>query len=250
MSNYTRRDPFGRDKTEDLSLKSNSNDEAQPDYNRLMRKNIVLVAWAFLLTSCDVWGIAPQPFPVLTPVPSNTPSIITPTPIIIPPPTLTNATAAPLTLVPTTDTPPPTSTLLLDTPSATNTQPIIQSVELEILGCDTGFDVQNGMFEVTNAYVTIKNTGTIDLENTCALLRAIDEGREHPDKKVCAGTLPVQNLVTLKLTVDSTYKQDTIIQVDVTTNELVLLRVDKQSCRDINLLGGAPADTGVIKPIP
>ncbi len=106
------------------------------------------------------------------------------------------------------------------------------------------------MFEVTNAYVTIKNTGTIDLENTCALLRAIDEGREHPDKKVCTGTLPVQNLVTLKLTVDSTYKKDTVIQVDVTTNETVLLRLDKQSCRDINLFGGAPADTGLIKPIP
>jgi hypothetical protein len=148
-----------------------------------------------------------------------------------------------------TETPPPTPTLLPDTPPATNTQPIIQAVELEILGCDTGFDVRNGMFEVTNAYVTIKNTGTIDLENTCALLRAIDEGREHPDKKVCAGTLPVQNLVTLKLTVDSTYKKDTIIQVDVTTNEYTLLRLDKQSCRDINLFGGTPADLGIIKPI-
>jgi hypothetical protein len=220
------------------------------DYNHKMRRYIVLAVAALLFTSCDVWGIAPPPFPVLSPVPSSTPSIVTPTPIILPPPTLTNSTTTPPTLVPLTDTPPPTPTLLLGTPSPTNTQPIIQAVELEILGCDTGFDVQNGMFEVTNAYVTIKNTGTINLENTCALLRAIDEGREHPDKKVCAGTLPVQNLVTLKLTVDSTYKQDTIIQVDVTTNEMVLLRVDKQSCRDINLFSGVPADIGVIKPIP
>ena len=148
-----------------------------------------------------------------------------------------------------TDTPPPSPTFSPGPPSPTNTQPIIQAVELEILGCDTGFDVQNGMFEVTNAYVTIKNTGTIDLENTCALLRAVDEGRDHPDKKVCAGTLPVQNLVTLKLTIDSTYKKDTVIQVDVTTNEYILLRLDKQSCRDINLFGGPPADLGVIKPI-
>lgn len=212
-----------------------------------MRKVIAIAAWTFLLTSCDVWGIAPQPLPVLSPVPSNTPSIVTATPLIIPPPTFDFTTTP--TSATTEQNPPPTSTLFLDTLSPTNTQPIIQAVELEILGCDTGFDVQNGMFEVTNAYVTIKNTGTIDLVNTCALLRAIDEGREHPDKKVCAGTLPVQNLVTLKLTVDSTYKQDTVIQVDVTTNEFTLLRLDKQSCRDINLFGGAPADLGVIKPI-
>ena len=106
------------------------------------------------------------------------------------------------------------------------------------------------MAEVTNAYVIVKNTGNTELLNTCALLRANDEGREHPDKKVCFGSLPVQNQVTLKLTVDSTYKQNTIIQVDVTTNETILLRVDKQSCRDIQLFGGVPADVGVIKPIP
>lgn len=217
-------------------------------YNPFMRKILVFAFLSFLLSSCDVWGVAPSR-PIQPVAPTNTPAIVTPTPIILPPPTLASGTAFPVTLVTTTDTPPPSSTFSPDTPSPTNTQPIIQAVKLEILGCDTGFDLQNGMFEVTNAYVTIKNTGTIDLENTCALLRAIDEGREHPDKKVCAGTLPVQNLVTLKLTVDSTYKEDTIIQVDVTTNEYVLLRLDKQSCRDINLFGGTPVDLGVIKPI-
>jgi len=106
------------------------------------------------------------------------------------------------------------------------------------------------MGEVTNAYVKIKNIGTVDLPNMCALLRAIDEGREHPDKKVCASNLPVNNQVALKLTVDSTYKKDTIIQVDVTSNESILLRVDKQSCRDISLFGGVPADIGMVKPVP
>jgi hypothetical protein len=105
------------------------------------------------------------------------------------------------------------------------------------------------MGEVTNAYAKVKNTGTVDIPNACALLRAIDEGREHPDKEVCVDNLPVTSQVTLKLTVDSTYKADTIIQVDVTSNEIVLLRVDKQSCRDINLFGGTPADIGVIKPL-
>lgn len=121
---------------------------------------------------------------------------------------------------------------------------------MEILGCNTSLDILRGMGEVTNAYVLIKNSGTLDLPNTCGLLRAIDEGREHPDKKVCVTNLPAQFQVTLKLTVDSTYRQDTIIQVDITSNEVILLRVDRHSCRSISILGGAPSDTGVVQPIP
>lgn len=105
------------------------------------------------------------------------------------------------------------------------------------------------MGEVTNAYVTVKNTGTADLPNACALLRAIDEDREHPDKKICVSNLPAQNQVTFKLTVDSAYKQDTIIQVDALSNDAVILRVDKQSCRNISLFGGKPSDVGIVKPI-
>jgi len=105
------------------------------------------------------------------------------------------------------------------------------------------------MGEVTNAYVVVKNNGTVDLPNTCALLRGSDEDREHPDKKVCVSNLPIQQQVTLKLTVDSAFQNDTAIQVDVSSNEVLLLRVDKQSCRDIGLFGGAPSDIGVVKPI-
>jgi hypothetical protein len=49
--------------------------------------------------------------------------------------------------------------------------------------------------------------------------------------------------------VDSTYKQNTLIQVDTTSNDVLLLRVDKMSCADISLFGGEPSDVGVIKPI-
>ena len=105
------------------------------------------------------------------------------------------------------------------------------------------------MGEVTNAYVTVKNTGNVTLPNTCALLRAIDEDREHPDKKVCVSNLPIQHQVTLKLTVDSAYQQDTAIQVDASSNEILLLRVDKASCTDIGLFGGEPDDAGIVKPI-
>jgi hypothetical protein len=96
----------------------------------------------------------------------------------------------------------------------------------------------------------LKNTGTVDLPNTCALLRAIDEDRVHPDKKKCVANLPLQNQVTFKLTVDSTYNQNTVIQVDTSSNEVLLLRMDKPSCADIGLFGGAPSDLDVIKPIP
>lgn len=106
------------------------------------------------------------------------------------------------------------------------------------------------MGEVTNAYVTVKNTGTVELPNSCALLRAIDEDRDHPDKQKCVDNLPAQYQVNLKLTIDSHYQVGTVIQVDVTSNDAILLRVDKQSCRDIGLFGGVPTDVGVVKPIP
>jgi hypothetical protein len=133
-------------------------------------------------------------------------------------------------------------------PTETFTAAPSQSVSLDILGCDTSVDITHGMGEVTNAYVTVKNTGNLDLPNTCVMLRAIDEGREHPDKKVCVTNLPIQNQVTLKLTVDSTYKEGTVIQVDATSNDVILLRLDKQSCTDIGLFGSTPSDLGIIKP--
>lgn len=219
-----------------------------------MNKFAAITLMAFLLTSCDTFGVAPQPFPVQSPIPSNTPAIVTATPLIIPPPTFNNtpidATITPQPLGLDTETPPPTPTFALDPPSPTASQPTDQPVSIEILGCNTSLDILNGMGEVTNAYVVIKNASPSDLPNSCALLRAIDEGREHPDKKVCVNSLPSNNQVILKLTVDSTYRQDTVIQVDVLSNEIVLLRVDRQSCRDIGLFGGVPANTGVIQPIP
>lgn len=219
-----------------------------------MKRNLTILILGLLLTSCDIWGIAPQPFPVLTQPPTNTPPIFTATPLIIPPPTL-NITATPVvtsvisTSVTITETASPTFSSTPDPAIPTNTLIPVQSVEVEILGCNTSIDIMNGMGEVTNAYVVVRNTGTVDLPNTCGLLRANDEGREHPDKKSCVANLPTQNQVTLKLTVDSTYQNDTIIQVDALSNDVVLLRIDRQSCRDIQLIGGVPADVGVVEPI-
>jgi hypothetical protein len=183
-------------------------------------------------------------------LPSNQPPIYTATPFIIPPPTLQGSfTPGAPTLLSFTETPTPIASPTPSPVIATDTLPVVQSVEVVILGCDTSLDVMHGMGEVTNAYVTVKNTGTVDLPNACGMLRANDEDREHPDKKVCLPNLPAQFQVNLKLTVDSAYKQDTIIQVDVLSNEVILLRVDRQSCRDIRLFGGVPGDVGVIEPI-
>ena len=219
-----------------------------------------LLVLVILLSACDTWNVSPQPFPVWTPIPSGTPGIVTATPIILLPPTFpTIVTESPTPdviintpITPTlanTETPSPTFTLAPIIPSYTPTFSPLQFVAVDIIGCNTSIDITHGLGEVTNAYVTVKNTGTVDLPNTCSLLRAIDEGREHPDKKVCVANLPVQNQVTFKLTVDSAYKQDTVIQVDTSSNEAILLRLDRPSCTDIGLFGGAPSDIGVIKPI-
>lgn len=220
-----------------------------------MKRNfIAVISIALLLSACDTWGQPPQPFPVWTPIPSPTPQIFTATPLILPPPSIHTVTPVVVLLTPVsptnTSTPPPTDTPTPVTPTLTFTPVPVQSVELDILGCNTSIDILLGMGEVTNAYVNVKNTGNVDLPNTCALLRAIDEDRPHPDKKRCVDNLPVKNQVKFKLTVDSQYRVDTIIQVDVTSNDAILLRLDRQSCRDISLFGGIPSDVGVVKPIP
>jgi len=219
------------------------------------------VVWfaVLALSGCDIWKVTPQPFPVWTPIPSRTPGVVSPTPIIITPTPgfIATSTSTPEIIVVTpvtptagpTDTFTPSATLPVDVPSATLPPGPVQPVAIDILGCDTSFDITHGMGEVTNAFVTVKNTGPVDLPNTCALLRAIDEDRDHPDKRKCVNNLPAGYQVNLKLTVDSHYQVGTIIQVDVTSNDTILLRVDRHSCRDISLFGGAPTDIGVIKPI-
>ena len=220
-----------------------------------MRRSSALFVLVFFLGACETFTVSPQPFPVWTVIPSRTPNIVTATPIILTLPFTETAVPGITVIVPATPTnteiPTATSTPIPATGTATPILTItaVQSVVVNILGCDTSIDITHGMGEVTNSYVTVKNTGTVDLPNTCALLRAIDEDREHPDKQVCINNLPAQYQVTLKLTVDSTFKLNTAIQVDTTSNDVILLRVDKPSCTDIGLFGGTPSDLGVVKPI-
>lgn len=106
------------------------------------------------------------------------------------------------------------------------------------------------MGEVTNAYVTISNVGAAELTNVCATLRGLDEGRPHPDKTKCVPSLAPNYQVTLKLTIDTTYKEDTPIQVDIASNDVLLQRAGKDSCTDIGLFPPGIDDLGVVKPMP
>jgi uncharacterized membrane protein len=104
------------------------------------------------------------------------------------------------------------------------------------------------MGEVTNAFVTLKNTGNVDLTNLNATLNARDEGRIHPDKTVEIALLPVAYQITIKLTVDSTYQQETPIQIEVSGDGGLFQRVGESSCRDIGLF--APKPEGLLTPVP
>jgi hypothetical protein len=215
-----------------------------------MNKFGLLILMSALLASCNGWVI--QPFPNNPPTPflppTRTPSIFTATPVVIG----ATATAIVFTSTPIdTATMSPTDTNLppSDTPIVTWTPaPPMRAVSVEVLGCNTSIDVTHGMGEVTNAYVTLTTAGNVELTNLRVTLEALDEGREHPDKTLEVSVLPVGYEVTLKLTVDSTYRAETPIQVELTGDEGLFQRVGAESCRDIGLFAPDPASLNT--PVP
>lgn len=209
-----------------------------------------------LLTACSGWTVNPLPYITPTPLPSQTPSIYTATPIILPPPVISTFTSLPLTS--TLNSTSTTSTLeptLTDTASNPTITPVIETVssvniKVDILGCNTSIDLTHGLGEVTNGYVTISNLGTNDLENVCATLRGKDEGKPHPDKTKCLTSLPAGYHVTQKLTIDTTFKEASPIQIDVTSNDVLLERVGKDACKVIGLFPPDYDSLGTIKKNP
>ena len=209
------------------------------------------------LAGCDGWTVQPitYNFPSTT-IPSETPSIHTATPVVLPPgftstlpepsntPTVSSLTATPMEVSTITSTPTirPTTPTLVTVPYA--------SLQIDILGCNTGFDITHVMGEVTNAYITISNLSAVEIDNVCTTLRGQYEGRPHPDKTKCLPSLPGRSRVTLKLTIDTTYRKDSPIQVDISSNNVLLQRLGKDSCSDIGLFPPDIDDMGVIKPIP
>ncbi len=189
------------------------------------------------LAACNGWEIpllATQP-PVS---PSPPPEIISPTPVFPASTTFTSTRSFTSTM---------TQTLTM-TPI-----PVFSPVSplgLELLGCNTSLDITHGMGEVTNAYPLVQNRSTLALTNLCATLSASDEARVHPDKTACIPLLPPGDQVTLKLTVDTGFKQDTSIQVSVTTDQGLTSSASRLSCRDLRLPGWVPVKVGLIEPIP
>ena len=157
------------------------------------------------------------------------------------PPTTTEFVT--FTAVPNTETPTITATAFTEAPSPTNTATlpsVLPNIILEVLGCNTSIDITHGMGEVTNAYIILKNFTGTDMIDVCTTLAALDEGRVHPDKTVCVPELKRGFQVTLKLTVDSTYKADTPIQVEVKSSGNLIARIGQDSCTDIGLFAPAP----------
>jgi len=216
-----------------------------------MSRNILLILPLFFsLTACDGWSYTIPTFPA--PPPTITPSIFTATPVIV---TITNTSTQSVstetlteTLTPVT--PSETATAFTETPTATDLPtlpPVSPNIAVEVLGCNTSIDITHGMGEVTNAYVTLKNNTGVNLTDVCTTLNAIDEGRIHPDKMVCVSLLEHGRQVTLKLTVDSTYRVESPIQIEVKSGENLLSRVGQESCTDIGLF--APSPGSLLTPV-
>jgi hypothetical protein len=209
-----------------------------------MKRLIVTFALlALLLTACgdmELVTAAPNPFSI---TPSRPPAILSPTPIFIYP--TTSATLPPPpSLTPSQMPAAEPSPTFTPSPTATNTP---EPLTIQLLGCDTGLDLTHGMGEVTNAYVTIANASGPDLTTVCATLSSSDEGRVHPDKTVCVPSLPRGYQVTLKLTIDTTFQVNTIVQVDVLSNEGIFASAGGLACRDIGEF--KPEAIGVLQPI-
>ncbi len=210
-----------------------------------MKKIILFIPFAIVLASCNGWGVQPLPYTPPTPfvLPSRTPSIYSPTPVVIgatTTPAIATATLSPTFLPTSTNMPSPTPSetpVNTFTPTPVANEPALRIV---ILGCNTSIDITHGMGEVTNAYVTLKNVGNVELTNLIATLYALDEGREHPDKIQEVPSIPVGYEVTLKMTVDSTYKAESPIQVEVSSDQGLFPREGVGSCRDLGIFVPSP----------
>lgn len=220
-----------------------------------MKRVTPFILTALVLSACNGWVI--QPLPGNAPTPflpfTQPPSVFTATPVVI---GVATSSATPVinTLTPST-TPFPTltgsATVFTSTPTSTNTSPAstAAAIALTVLGCDTSIDILRGMGEVTNAYITLKNIGGVQLTNLKITLLALDPGQQiHPDQSAQLTLLPTGYQVTLKLTADTTYRQATPIQIEVISDQGVFPREGAASCRDIGLF--APNPNGLKTPVP
>lgn len=110
--------------------------------------------------------------------------------------------------------------------------PNILMMNVEAVGCSTSVDVTHGMGEVTDAYVNLSNESAVDLPNVCVTLNGNDESRQHPNKTVCMEKLPADGQITQKLTIDTTFRNETMIQIVVTSQGKTIFST-RQNCQQI-----------------
>lgn len=135
-------------------------------------------------------------------------------------------------------------------PVATQTPSEYLELQIELLSCNTSLDISHGMGEVTNAYILLKNISSQDMEGICAILTASDEERTHPQKTICIDLLPAYHQVALELTVDTTFRKQTSIRVDIAAGNLVLPGSTLPGCTDISFPDWNEIDVGKAVPIP
>ena len=99
-------------------------------------------------------------------------------------------------------------------------------------GCETSMDVRHGLGEVTNTYVYVNNSGTSDLRNVIITVNANDEERQHPDKTVTLDLIPAGYEVANKLTVDTVFNKETVVEVLVTIQAERVYRLS-ENCKEI-----------------
>jgi hypothetical protein len=217
-----------------------------------MRRTLLVMFSMFLLTGCNGWFFQPSGYNPPTPIrpPTRTPSIITATPA-----SAATSTAAVATSTMALDTP---AFFFTDTPVALPTETASSeptsmlpapAVGVKVLGCNTSLDITHGLGEVTNAFITLTNSGNIDLTNLKATLFALDEGQAHPDKTAEIAVLPIAQQVTLKLTVDSTYNAETPIQIEVSADGGFFQRLGEDSCSNIGVFAPDPASLNTPVPV-
>ncbi len=107
-----------------------------------------------------------------------------------------------------------------------------EGLHVIVNGCDTSVDVTHGMGEVTNTYVYLSNQGTVDLKDVTLTVNANDEQRPHPDKSVTLASLPVGFEVTSKLTIDTVFRKQTVVEVVVTIGGEQVYRLS-ENCQEI-----------------
>lgn len=226
----------------------------------MRRSFAALSILAIAISACinmDPVTAIPNPLSI---TPSRPPSILSPTPVLVYPTSSSAPTLAPS--LPASASPSQTSTAAPSetaTPTDTATETFLpsptsatlpSSLEIQLMGCGMGFDLTHGMGEVTNAYVALVNASGLDLTTVCATLSAADEGRPHPDKTVCVPSLPNATQVTLKLTVDTTYRVNTVVSATVTSSEGLSASTDETACQDIGSYQPSSEIIGVVQPIP